>query len=114
MERVPGHDTRRLLSSVSRDKDTPANLVLEYEDGLYRTLGTGHEVKTEESRAVIRELISGLGGNVTAKEIAAESAKDEGSQMSVRTVTRLLSGMFEANQVNREGAGKSNNPYRWT
>lgn len=116
MERVPNHETRRTLSAVSRDKSAPSSLVVGLEDGRYRTLGTGREMKAEENRKKVLAALEVLGAEQEPKAIADASGTGtrDDPRLSAATISRTLAGLLERKQITRTGAGRKGDPFRYS
>jgi hypothetical protein len=116
MERHTKNENWRILNAVSRDDETPACLIVKYEEGLYYTLGTGRQVQAEENRQRVMVTLQALGPDQTGKDIAAATGTGtkEDPCMSPPTVNRALNDLLERQQITRTGEGKKGDPYRYS
>jgi replicative DNA helicase len=99
--------TQRVLTAITRYRETPLELVVDFQDGLYTALGSVAEVKGRNTEtkvlAALREDEA-----MTPDEVA------EAVGCKTGTVRPALSKLYEENTVNRQGAGVRGNPWRYT
>lgn len=102
LERPPGGRTnQRVLRSFGRYDETPPELVIEYVDGRYRSVGTPEEVGRE---AVAARVYGLLGREARSLKSIAEKAG-----LSPRAVEGALQDL--GTRVSREGKGVRGDPY---
>jgi hypothetical protein len=97
---------------------SPEPLVLELsEDGSeYRVLGTAEEVLPETlARSTKEKILHALRvlGEATATEIT-QWLREQGEAVSESRVKHLLGELHSEGQIEREGSGKRNDPYRYS
>lgn len=104
MKRGKGGGNQRVLETVSRYADTPKDLVIEYEEGSYKKLGTPSEVS---SQAKADQVWEGLAkGKQTIESLVILTG------LSKQDVSRGLTSLSE--RVYREGGGHRGNPYLYS
>jgi hypothetical protein len=104
--------TIRRIHALSRFDETPETLVVERTAGRYVALGYVQAVAREEARRAVREVLrrdDGTGMKI-ADLMVAESVKDFGRT----TVQVALDDLMASSEVVRLGAGRRNDPYRYT
>ena len=105
MKRDKDHETRRYLEATSRHDETPRKLVVEFEDGVFRALGTASEVKSRENQSRLLEVLTDE--PLTIDEIS------EASELSKPVTQRTTRQMFKNNTISRVGTGKRGDPFRF-
>lgn len=100
-----GSDNVRVLRTLSRFDETPADLYIAYQDGGYRAVGTEHEYKAQEARRkVTEELPTDEAGAAEVKNLC------EQVDMGRSTVQKVLDALVAEGAACTRGAGKKNDP----
>ena len=103
-----GSPNLRVIRSLSRFDETPAELVIEYVEGEYRALGSGQDVKAQEARQKLLEVLPTTEGDAaTIKELG------EVTKAARATVQPILDEYVGKAIAARIGAGKRGDPYRY-
>lgn len=100
-----GGDGARELEAISRYGETPDRIVVELEDGVYHRRGTVAQLRAEQNRQSILEVLT--------PESATAAELGEAAGMGRAVAAKTLNGLFEEGQVNREGKGRAGSPYRF-
>jgi hypothetical protein len=98
--------SQRILESISRYSETPRKLVVALEDGLYTAKGDPSDIKRENRREKILAALS-------ADEAMTPDEVADATELKSGTVRPLLSELFQNEQVEREGSGVKNDPWRY-
>jgi DNA-binding transcriptional ArsR family regulator len=99
-------DTARLLEGTANYDATPRRLVVQYDEGLYRAMGTPADVAEGSNREAVL-------GALTNKPQTVEQLA-EGTGVGRKTVSRSLSALHAEGIAHREGDGKKGSPFRFT
>lgn len=99
-------ENRRVLEAISRDEATPRTLLVEYEGGIYRALGTVGEVKDREERRLLVDALS--------DEPLTTGELTEATELSERSIRRLTKQLYQENAIQQKGTGKKGDPFRFS
>ena len=117
---VREHKRQRVLTPIAGRlwNLSPEPLVLELSEDAseYRVVGTAEEVLPEtQARSTKEKILNALRvlGEATATEIA-QWLREQGEAVSESRVKHLLGELHSEAQVEREGSGKRNDPYRYS
>lgn len=101
-----GKGTSRVLQAISRDEQTPQELVVALENGLYASLGSEQDVHLREQRnAVLGAIVQ---EPVTVTELAEATGLKSG------TVRPTCTELYKEGLIHREGTGKAGDAYRYS
>ncbi len=84
---TPGHETRRVLTGISRFDDIPGEMILELQEGRYVSLGDATALEREQAKAFVLDTLP------DSKELGmteGEIIADAGERFSRSTVRRAL------------------------
>jgi sugar phosphate isomerase/epimerase len=95
--------SQRVLRTLGRYEDSPAELILNLEDDHWSVLGTPDEVDESAARAKVLEVLSDEGQDVPT--LAAEAG------LKAKQIRRVLESLAE--HVVREGKGRRGDPYTY-
>lgn len=109
MVREPHHPSRRLLKSLSRYEETPQQLVIELTLDGYRALGDPQTLAGKELGAAVLDALP----SADAKPVKTDEVIMEGTSPGRTKVYNVLEGLRSAGRVERLGAGKRGDAYRW-
>lgn len=104
MKRTEGGGSQRLLESVSRYADTPPKLVVTYQDGRYRTLGTPDALSAQTKANTVLEALSYDDGQ-TVEELVSIT------RLSKSDIPRAITLLGD--KAYRTGEGKKGSPYEY-
>jgi hypothetical protein len=117
---VREHKRQRILTPIAGRLWTlsPEPLVLELSEDTseYRVVGTAEEVLPEtQARSTKEKILHALRvlGEATATEIT-QWLREQGEAVSESRVKHLLGELHSEGQIEREGSGKRNEPYRYS
>lgn len=105
-ERMAGdpETTQRKLTAYSRFEETPRQIVVDFVDGEYITLGSPAEVNKQQKFNVVLDILKEAGDGMTVQDILQSwDSEENGKRPSKRTLQRYLSEMAETNQVINAG-----------
>jgi hypothetical protein len=100
--------TVRVIRALSRFDETPAELVIDYVDGGYRALGSEQDVKAQEAREKILAALPTAEGEAIPFKDLLEAVK-----VPRTTAQPAIDGFLGDGTVQRTGAGKWGDPYRY-
>jgi hypothetical protein len=108
-------DRKRVLTSYSRYRETPAELVVELsEEGTsYTAHGDRQDAGKAERRQLIRKLLPATGDGLTVKEIL-EDWPEKTQKPARRTLDNELCEGSEKGFWERNGGGKRGDPFRYS
>ena len=102
--------TRRLLQSLSRFSETPADLLIELIDGDYVALGEPAETALKDAKDAIFAMVS-------ENEVDAMNFKEilaHAKVSSRQTAERALDELVREGMLSRAGKGKRGDPFRYS
>jgi AAA domain-containing protein/bifunctional DNA primase/polymerase-like protein len=119
IRRPEGHQpgNRRVIESLSRYRETPEKIVVELMADGYVLLGTAEAVAAAEADSFVSSAIgsefrtNGIGPDLT--ELAALGDRQE-PKVRRTNISAALARLYAAGQIERSGAGKKGDPYRYT
>ncbi len=100
-----------MIRALSRFDETPSELVIELRDGEYQSLGSEQDVKTQEARTMILEILPTNEGEALAMDKLQEALK--AAKVGRTTVHQVVSEYVQSQTVIRIGAGKRGDPYKY-
>jgi len=103
--------SRRVIETLSRYTETPEKVVIELADDGYILLGDEEAVTLNDA---IRKVSAHLGGLFEQKESATLDELVSDLDMTRAAIQRALKELERREEVERRGAGKRGDPYRYT
>lgn len=104
LQRTIGGKNRRTLSSLGRYSDTPEEVIIQLQDGVYTAIGTPQAADDLDAFGKLLTLLEK--GPQTAPSLAAKSGIDE------RRVRKLLDA--HGSKLQCFGSGQKGDPYVWS
>ena len=98
IRKVTGEKTQRRLGAEGRHDATPNEVVIDYIDGEYRSLGDPHDLRRQEQERAIVDLLPISRNEQVTIEDVRERMEDRASRVTVRT---LLLRLVDEGIVNR-------------
>lgn len=110
--------TVRVLRALSRYDETPAELMVEWVNGRYVSLGTGQDVARQEALASVLEVVPEDAGEALAlKDVIARVNEDRESRglakLGRTTIQDAVETHERAGRLARSGSGRKGDPFRW-
>lgn len=113
LRKVAGEKTRRKLEAIGRHDATPDEVVIDYVDGEYISLGDPHALRRQEQeRAIIDLLPTSRDAQVTIEDVR-ERMEDNVSRVTVRTLLLRLADEGILNRAHGEIPGHSRADGYW-
>jgi hypothetical protein len=108
LHKLPSGGSRRTLKAVGRYQEIPRNLLLDFVEDEYVSLGTPEEAGREAQRERVLLALSACASGLTTKEAAAKT------QLKERVVRAALEDAYSHGAALRSGAGKKGDPFRYS
>jgi hypothetical protein len=108
-------DTRRVLTAMSRYKDTPPEIVIELDTAAnaFRVVGTRATVNKSERRAAVLAQLPFTAPGLTAEEVHHDWGDDSVMRPSLSTIRRDLESMVISGEALSTGTGGRGDPKRF-
>lgn len=108
LKRLPNSERRILRTDQRAGKNIPELQIGFGADDWLEITGTMEEAEIDEVKPKLRELLETQEGDLTEKDIRAA--------IPIRgiIVSKALKDIFQANELERTGKGKKNNPFRYS
>ncbi|MCH7791791.1 MAG: AAA family ATPase, partial [Planctomycetes bacterium] len=110
-DRERQEDRRRVLKSYSRFDETPAEVVIELQDGGYRLVGTKGDANREDRVEVIQESLSE--SLATVEELRERWPEGGVAKPSKRTLQADLNAGADDGLWDRSGKGVKGSPFKY-
>ena len=98
---------------MSRFDETPAEMVIDLQDGEYHTVGAKADVTQSDRLQAIETIISDRETGMTAEEVEGAWQNNGIPKPSRRTIRADLNAGFDATRWKRSGKGKRGDPHRF-
>lgn len=109
LRRVPGNQSKNLrrLEAISRFDETPSELLIELENGIYVSRGTSSAVSQETAQRWLEENLPATADDALTLEQLLDAAAD--AEITRSTLQRALDGPC----AGKVGSGHKNSPFRY-
>ena len=111
MSRDPQKPNRRRLTALSRFDETPQQLVIELDGGVYQSKGSPEAVSRAEVKGRVLESLPGPDEEPIERDTLLEQLDPKPSVSLLKEVLKAL--VEDERLVERLGAGKRGDPYRY-
>lgn len=108
-------DPRRVLSAISRYKDTEPEVVIELdrEANVFKVVGTRVQVNRDERQRAVLEQLPYFTPGLTVEELHSSWGHDQVQRPSLRTLRNDLDQMAEREMLFLTGSGNRSDPQRY-
>ena len=114
LSRPPGNQNENLRHITAIGRCDPLSLNIELtEDGVYVPLGSSDRVAFTKAVRAIREVLPRRAGGALVLDGVVDRVKESGADVSNASVERALRWLVDQGSVERVGAGRKGDPYRY-
>ena len=114
LSRPPGNQNENLRHITAIGRCDPLSLNIELtEDGVYVPVGSSDRVAFTKAVRAIREILPRGAGDALVLDGVVDRVKESGADVSNASVERALRWLVDQGSVERVGAGRKGDPYRY-